>query len=152
MKDITPVNAFTTPVEIIEDGDAANGTNFETTAQALTNRTHNLNLRVTDLEPFKCRAWAKVVSGGAGAPTVNDQNGFASIALQSTSSIRFTFSTAMANANYAVVVSINNQGANTNITPKNQSTGFFDVETQTPPGTVGVISGIDFSLVVFGDL
>lgn len=39
MKNLTPVSTFTSPVQTVEDGDSGSEANFETTAQALTNRT-----------------------------------------------------------------------------------------------------------------
>ncbi len=46
---ITPVDAFTAPVVVATDADAANGAEKLLTAQALTNRTENNNSRLNDI-------------------------------------------------------------------------------------------------------
>lgn len=50
MRNITAVNAFTDPVTTLEDGDPVVELSTDPTSQALTNRTHNLNLRTTAVE------------------------------------------------------------------------------------------------------
>lgn len=49
MKDLVAVDTFTDPVQCLEDGDGVVGGNSEVTAQALTNRTKNLDSRIASL-------------------------------------------------------------------------------------------------------
>lgn len=49
MKDLVAVDTFTDPVQCLEDGDGVTGGNSEITAQALTNRTKNLDSRIASL-------------------------------------------------------------------------------------------------------
>lgn len=50
MKNIVPVNAFTAPVQVYEDGDPVSQASNEPTIQALVNRTENLNTRLSPYE------------------------------------------------------------------------------------------------------
>lgn len=50
MNDVTPVNVFTAPVQVVQDGDAVDGGNTLVTVQALVNRDTNLNARLAAIE------------------------------------------------------------------------------------------------------
>jgi hypothetical protein len=50
MRDVTPVNVFTDPVTVCEDGDPGAQSSWQPTAQQLTNRTENVNTRLATLE------------------------------------------------------------------------------------------------------
>lgn len=56
MKNLTAVDTFTDPVQSLEDGDGVVGGNSEVTAQALTNRTKNLDSRVAAIVAAKDQA------------------------------------------------------------------------------------------------
>lgn len=87
MHNITEVNSFDANVSVCDDGDAGAASSFQPTAQSLTNRTKNLNTRLTAAEatvailsPLSAKCWC-TLNLNSGSPIFYENHGFASAAI-----------------------------------------------------------------------
>lgn len=146
MRNITPVNAFTDPVTTLEDGDPVSASSSDSTEQALTNRTHNLNQRLIPIEAKVAADYLKNVAGGL---IGLDSNTHAVITATGGGATAFTGTGNGAGAGLAGIGGATGAG----VTGQGGSTSGIGVSGTGGPGSIGVqgTGGTGNSIGVRGD-
>ncbi len=148
MRDIIPVNEFTDPVTVVENGDTAQESAWQPTAQALTNRTEYLNALIP-------KAYANFQCGGGSDPVLKKGVNI-SVSRVDSDTVRCTLIAPMSALEYAVIVSMEqdvNSAATKAVKVISKIAAHFDVIMyDTTAGTGVDNTGFYVNVVVYGDL
>ena len=119
----------------------------QATMEAASSTTAVVSPGNVKFNPGVAKAWGYLTTSG-GTPTLEANSNIASIVDNGVGAFTFNFTTAMATANYAILVTVR-AGAARNVTVTSQSTTAFSVDVRDLSGNVQDPSGL--SVLVFGD-